>query len=137
MGDASVVSRSKAKGTRGENLAVEFLAEVLGPQVERRVTAGANDKGDVAGIEGVVVEVKWCADLQLGAFMREAEVEAMRGGMSFPVLMHNRRQAKTRDNYATVPWWVLRYFLRLHLDEVARRRERSERTAIDIVSFGA
>lgn len=118
------MSKSKAKGTRGENLAVAFLAEELGPQVERRALAGINDKGDIAGIPEVVVEVKWCADLQLGQFMREAETEAMRGGMALPVLMHNRRQARTRDNYATVPWWVLRYFLRLHLEDVARRKAK-------------
>lgn len=128
---------SKKKGTRGENLAVEFLAAELGPQVERRALSGVNDRGDVAGIEGVVVEVKWCADLQLGAFMREAEIEAVRGGMALPVLMHNRRQARTRDNYATVPWWVLRYFLRLHVDELARRRAAKETSSIDILSVGS
>lgn len=115
---------AKRKGTKGEVLAVEFLREELGEQVERRITEGKNDRGDISGLPEICIEVKWCADLQLGAFMKEAEVEAMRGGMALPVLMHNRRQARTRDNYATVPWWVLRYFLRLHLDDVARRKAK-------------
>lgn len=28
-----------------------------------------------------------------------------------------------------LPWWVLRYFLRLHLDDVARRRLAKEGAA--------
>ena len=118
------MSKARAKGTRGENLVVEFLREELGPQVERRVQAGKLDKGDVAGIEGAVVEVKWCAAMDLGNWMREAEVEAVTGGMALPIVMHNRRAARTRNNYATCPWWVMRYFLRLHLDECARRRAK-------------
>lgn len=118
------MSKARSKGSRGENLAVEFLREELGPQVERRALCGINDRGDVAGIEDVTIEVKWCDDLRLGEFMKEAEIEAMRGGMTLPVLMHNRRLARTRDNYATVPWWVLRYFLRLHLEDLARRRAK-------------
>lgn len=116
------MSKARAKGTRGENLVVEFLREELGPQVERRVTAGRNDTGDVAGIPEVVIEVKWHAEMKLGEWMAEAEREATTGGMAFPILMHNRRGARTRANYATCPWWVMRYFLRLHLDDIARRR---------------
>jgi hypothetical protein len=88
------------------------------------VQAGKNDTGDIAGIPGVVVEVKWCAAMTLGEWMREAEVEAVTGGMALPIVMHNRRGGRTRNNYATCPWWVMRYFLRLHLDEVARIRAR-------------
>ena len=116
------MSKARRKGTAGENKAVEFLRDELGEQVERRTQAGRLDRGDIAGIEGVVIEVKWCADLRLGEFMREAEVEAVTAGMALPILFHNRRGARTRNNYATCPWWVMRHFLRLHLEDLARRR---------------
>ena len=63
------MSKARSKGTRGENLVVEFLREELGPQVERRVTAGRNDTGDVAGIPEVVIDDDefYYADLD-GAF---------------------------------------------------------------------
>jgi len=116
------MSKSRRTGTRGEVLAVEYLAADLGPQVERRAQQGAADRGDIAGVAGTAIEIKWCAKIDLGNWMKEAETEARRCGPgTLPVLMHNRRQASAGDNYATVPWWVLRYFLRLHLDDVARR----------------
>lgn len=51
------MSASTAKGTWFESRIVEWLSEWF-PRVERRAKTGAKDKGDIAGLLGVVIEAK-------------------------------------------------------------------------------
>ena len=68
------MSRSKDKGTAAEREVVKYLKDYW-PAAERRALSGNKDKGDVAGIPGVVVEVKAAERQQLAAWKRETLAE--------------------------------------------------------------
>jgi Holliday junction resolvase len=85
------VSASKAKGTAAETAVVRFLQANGYPHAERRALAGAKDRGDIAGIPGVVVEVKAARRFELAAWMDETLVEAMTvGADQVPMLVVKR-----------------------------------------------
>src|SRR5690348_16916994 len=69
------MSRNRAKGTSWESKIIEFLRERGWPHAERRALGGNNDRGDVAGVVGVVIEAKSCNRLELAAWLDEAEAE--------------------------------------------------------------
>ncbi|GHF74104.1 hypothetical protein [Streptomyces thermodiastaticus] len=85
------MSRSKAKGTAAETAVVRFLRAEGFAQAERRTLSGAQDRGDIAGIPGVVIEVKSCARQELPAWVAEAERERDNDGASLGVVWHKRR----------------------------------------------
>jgi hypothetical protein len=64
-----------ALGTNWENKIVQYLNDNGYPYVERRRTAGSHDRGDIAGIPGVVIEAKAAKRLELGAWLRELDNE--------------------------------------------------------------
>ena len=68
------MSASRAKGTRAESAVVAYLQQ-WNPNVERRALTGSNDKGDIAGLVGVVIEVKDHKAISLAQFVDEAEAE--------------------------------------------------------------
>jgi|HubBroStandDraft_1064217.scaffolds.fasta_scaffold28870_2 hypothetical protein len=86
------MSAAKAKGTAAETAVVRFLQANGYPHCERRALAGAQDRGDVAGIPGIVIEVKAAARLELAAWVDEAEVEVLNNDQDeVPVVWHKRR----------------------------------------------
>lgn len=85
------MSRSKAKGTAAETAVVRFLQAEGFAQAERRTLGGVKDRGDIAGIPGVVIEVKNCARQELAAWVAEAELERDNDGASLGVVWHKRR----------------------------------------------
>ena len=82
---------SKAKGTAWESAIVSFLREHGWPYVERRALAGGKDRGDIAGVVGVVIEAKNTKTLALGTFLDEANTEAANDGADFGVAWMKRR----------------------------------------------
>lgn len=85
------MSRSKAKGTAAETAVVRFLREAGFTQAERRTLSGVQDRGDIAGVPGVVIEVKNCSRDQLPAWVGEAERERDNDHASLGVVWHKRR----------------------------------------------
>jgi hypothetical protein len=85
------VSRSKAKGTAAETAVVRYLQAHGFPFAERRALAGAADRGDVAGVPGVCVEVKAVVKPSFGAWLGEAAVEAGNAGAGLGVVVHKPR----------------------------------------------
>lgn len=85
------MSASKQKGTAAETAIVNFLRTSGFLQAERRTLGGAHDRGDIAGIPGVVIEVKNCARQELGGWIAEAELERDNDGASLGVVWHKRR----------------------------------------------
>lgn len=69
-----VSTKSKAKGTKAESEVVKYLQNWW-PAAERRALSGSNDKGDVAGINSVCIEVKAAERPLLAAWQRETLVE--------------------------------------------------------------
>jgi len=65
------------KGPLAEAQVVQCLREHGWPHAERRVMGGRNDRGDVAGIPGVVIEVKNSPDYvrELAGWVDEAKAE--------------------------------------------------------------
>lgn len=85
------MSRSKSKGTAAETAVVRFLRSAGFVQAERRTLSGAQDRGDIAGLPGVVIEVKNCQRDSLGAWVAEAELERDNDNAGLGVVWHKRR----------------------------------------------
>jgi hypothetical protein len=80
------LSRSKQKGTLAETAVVNYLRQFW-PSVERRALSGAKDKGDVAGIPNVVIEIKNHASYKLTEWIKETEVERNNAQASVGILV--------------------------------------------------
>lgn len=91
MERSSLTSASKAKGTAAETAVVNYLKTWDRPYVERRSLSGVNDRGDVAGIPGVVIEVKNEKTIQLSGWLKEAEAEMINDGADIGVVWHKKR----------------------------------------------
>jgi hypothetical protein len=85
------VSASKAKGTAAETAVVRYLQAAGFVQAERRALNGTADRGDIAGIPSVVIEVKNCARQELPAWVAEAELERDNDNATLGVVWHKRR----------------------------------------------
>lgn len=83
------MSKSRAKGTRAEGEVVRYLQNWW-PAAERRALSGNKDKGDVAGIPGVVVEVKAAATQLIGPWQRETLTEMANAGAECCMLVVKR-----------------------------------------------
>jgi hypothetical protein len=97
------VSASKQKGTAWETAIVRYLHEVGVPHAERRALNGTKDRGDIAGIPGVVIEAKNERALSLAEWVREAEGECHNAGASVGAVWHKRRGFPyPADGYVTM-----------------------------------
>lgn len=90
------MSRSKEKGSWLETVVSKYLAAALGDdRIERRVTEGAKDRGDIAGfrIHGkrVVLECKNCVRLELSKWADEAETERCNDDADFAFVVFKRK----------------------------------------------
>lgn len=85
------MSASKRKGTGAETAIVRFLREEGFPHAERRALNGAKDRGDIAGIPGLVIESKAGARCDLAEWVDEATVEQANDGADYGVVWHKRR----------------------------------------------
>lgn len=74
---------------------VRFLQANGFPKAERRALAGSQDRGDIAGIPGVVIEVKNAARTELAAWLdeanREGDFDSLNWDGDLPVVWHKRR----------------------------------------------
>lgn len=81
-------NRAKQRGTAAETAVVAYLQAHGFPAAERRALAGAQDRGDVAGIPGVAIEVKAVARPAYQSWLREARAEAANAGAALGVVVH-------------------------------------------------
>ena len=97
------MSREKAKGSAWERQVVEFLRARGWPNAERRAAGAVKDRGDIAGVVGVVIEAKSCARMELAAWLREAQVEALNDHARLGVVWVKRRgKASAGDGYVVM-----------------------------------
>ena len=107
----TTMSKSKQKGTSAETAVVNWLLSKGRKHVERRSLNGANDRGDIAGVPGVVLEVKNCVKIELSAWLKELEAEMINDKADTGVVIHKKKG--TTDVglwYATMPvgvWFKL------------------------------
>jgi len=98
------MSRSKAKGHAAERAVVDHLRANGFPLAERRLAGSTKDRGDIAGVPAVVIEVKNCERTELGAWVDEAILEQANDGADYGVVWHKRRgRAEAGLWYATLP----------------------------------
>jgi hypothetical protein len=103
-----MVNRSKAKGSLAERLVCEYLIRRGWPAAERRALAGSQDRGDVAGIPGVMLEVKSCKTIDLAGWLAEAKVEQANAGATIGAVV-----AKKRGTTDPGDWYALLTFRQL------------------------
>lgn len=86
-------SRATARqaGTKWETAIVGYLVDRGWIHAERRRLAGAADKGDIAGIPGVVIEAKNTNRLDLAGAVDEAQAEAGNAGAAHGVAWIKRK----------------------------------------------
>lgn len=91
----SVVSRAyaKAKGAEAEGLVAETLRLHGFPHADRRPRNGRNDRGDIGGIENVVIEVKNEASYagKLAGWLAETDDEIRNANASIGAVWHKRK----------------------------------------------
>ena len=90
-------SRRSAKqaGASFERSIANYLAAILDDErIDRRVSRGANDRGDISGVrvhgQRVVIEAKNCSKLDLPGWTREAAAEAGNDDALVGVVVHKR-----------------------------------------------
>ena len=83
-----MVNRSKQKGTSTETLVVSYLRQNGWPWAERRALSGNLDKGDIAGMPGLAVEVKYGnGTLKIGPWLTETGIEQLNAGADHGILV--------------------------------------------------
>lgn len=83
-----MVNKSKNKGTSGESALVNYLRGRGQTAVERRALTGANDKGDIAWLPWLAVEVKAARTPDYGTWLREAEAERANCQAEIGIVVH-------------------------------------------------
>lgn len=81
------MSKAKQKGTAAETAVVRYLRTNGYPLAERRALSGKLDKGDIAGVPDVVIEVKAAEKCELKKWLAETRAEAVNAGTPFGVLV--------------------------------------------------
>jgi hypothetical protein len=103
----NVLSASKRKGTRAETAVIAALHAMGFVHAERRALSGAADRGDVAGIPAVCIEVKDCARTELSVWLDEALAEGANAAAPWPAVVHKRRgRADARRWFVTMEFEV-------------------------------
>lgn len=96
-------NRNQARGTAWESAIVATLNANGWPHAERRRLGGRHDRGDIAGVIGVVIEAKNAKRTELAEWVDEAEVEAANDGGSVGVVWaHRKGRGKPEDGYVVM-----------------------------------
>lgn len=105
------MSKSKAKGTAAETAVVNWLLSKGRKYVERRSLNGVNDRGDIAGIPLVVIEVKNHERMSLSQWVSELLVEIDNDKAETGAVVHKKKgKQDVGEWYATMPvklWYEL------------------------------
>lgn len=98
---------SKRKGSKWEADVRDYLTDATGRRVER-IPAGASlDRGDLSGLEGVAVECKDVAKIELASIVDESVLEAANvGDDTLPLAVIKRRRRSAPEAYAVMPLWA-------------------------------
>lgn len=83
------MSKSRATGTQAETAVVRYLQQWW-PAAERRALSGNKDKGDVAGIPSVCIEIKAAKTQLIGPWQRETLTEKANAGATRCLLVVKR-----------------------------------------------
>ena len=112
-----MTSPQKRKGSAAELAVAKWLNRLGWTQAERSRAGWTDDRGDIDGMPGVVIEVKNCKTLSIPAWLRELEVE-MKNAKAWTGTVIAKRKGSTdpADWYAIMPASVWAELL-LELDD--------------------
>lgn len=99
------MSKAKQKGTLAETAVVELLKQVW-PTAERRALSGINDKGDVAGINQIAIEVKNQKSYKISEWLKETKQEQLNAKADYGVLVikpNGVGVSRVQDWWAVIP----------------------------------
>jgi hypothetical protein len=97
------MNRPKIKGTTWETAIVDYLRGRGARYAERRAIQGKNDRGDIVGVPGVVIEAKNAARVELGNWINELRAEVVNDGAALGAVWIKRRgKASPADGYAVI-----------------------------------
>ncbi len=96
------MNRSKRLGTSWESELVAYLKPYW-PTAERRALAGSADRGDIAGVAGVVIEAKNCQQIALSTWLDETEIERQNAGATYGICVVKRRRKAVGEAYCVLP----------------------------------
>ena len=85
------MNRSRTKGTLWESEIITYLKSRGVRYAERRALSGNLDRGDIAGIPGVVIEAKNAKALDLAGWLAEALAERDNDGAALGAVWAKRR----------------------------------------------
>jgi hypothetical protein len=108
-------SRASAKqaGTKWESEIVRTLIANGWANAERRRLNGTHDRGDIAGIPGVVIEAKSTNRLELATAVDEATEEAANAGTNIGVAWLKRKgRTNAADGYVVMDGYVFMQLLK-------------------------
>jgi len=108
---------SKRKGTKFESEVCAYLV-ARGLDCERRALTGTQDRGDVAGIPGWVLELKNQNSSNWAEWMDETERERRNDHADFGLLVVRRRLKSIEQAYAVLP---LKQAVSIILDDIECR----------------
>jgi Holliday junction resolvase len=94
---------AKAKGSKAERDVVLYLTENGFPYAERRLAGAQEDKGDIAGVNGVCIEVKDHKTMALSTWVEEMLIETKHAKAWTGIVWHKRRgKSSPADWYVTL-----------------------------------
>lgn len=82
---------SKMRGTQWESALVAYLIAQGWPHCERRALNGSLDRGDIAGVAGVMIEAKNCKAITIPAWIDEAQAQKANSGAAVGIVWWKRR----------------------------------------------
>lgn len=101
------VSKAKAKGTAAETAVATYLREQGWATAERRTLSGINDKGDIAGILQLAVEVKAQKQYSIPAWLKELAIEKRNAKAEHGVLIIKPNGVGSAN---VGKWWAVMTF---------------------------
>jgi hypothetical protein len=98
----------RRKGSAFEAQVVSYLRGAGFPQAAKTLAGASEDRGDIQGVPGTVLECKAHRTLDLAGWLAEARLEAENAGQSrFAVIAKRRGIADVAESYAIMPLWLL------------------------------
>ena len=112
-----MTSPQKRKGSAAELAVAKWLNRLGWTGAERSRAGWTDDRGDIDGMPGVVIEVKNCKTISIPAWLRELEVEmANAKAWTGTVIAKRKGSTDPADWYAIMPASVWAALL-LELDD--------------------
>lgn len=100
---------NKDKGTRAETAVVRLAQEMGWPYAERRALQGGKDRGDVAGLLGVTLQVKDVERKSIGKWQQDTLEQSFNDNTNTCMLVVKTKYKNVKQWDAYIPLYQLLY----------------------------